>query len=153
MTNKMRKLHLKHVQERLHSLVENDLVSKPPRGWIRFMREALGMSSRALAKKVGVSPNTLSEAEKAEKDETITIKRLRRVADSMNCDLVYYLLPRTDIQTMIDERARHVATQKVREAQGHMELENQGVSKSYLNDQIEEEFEKIKHSKKLWDDE
>ena len=96
---KVRILQLKHVQERLTQLKEQDMVARPPRGWIRFIREALGMSSKSLASRVGVSPTTMSETEKAEFEEGITLKRLRRVAESMDCDLVYYFLPKkTDLR-------------------------------------------------------
>ncbi len=152
MKDKIRSLHLKHVSERLNSLKSHDLIEKPPIGWIRFIREALNMSSKALAKRVGVSPNTLSEAEKAELEEAITLKRLRKIADGMNCDLVYYFLPRESIETMIEKQAHHLSVQKVRDAEGHMELENQSVTKEFLEERIQEEMIKLKSSKKLWDE-
>ena len=152
MKKDIRKLHLKHVKSRLNSLKTHDMVGKPPIGWIRFIREALNMSSKALAKRVGISPNTMSETEKAEIEEAITLKRLRKVADSLNCDLVYYLLPRQEIETMIEKQAKHISIQKIRDAQGHMELEDQAVTKEFLEERLKEEIEKIKSSKKLWDE-
>lgn len=152
MKHQARKLQLKHVASRLKTLKTRDMISKPPQGWIRFIREALNMSTKALASRVGISPNTMSETEKAEVEESLTIKKLRKVADSMNCDLVYYLLPREDIETMIERQANHISTQKIRDTQGHMELEDQSVTKEFLEERMKEEMEKLKHSKKLWDE-
>lgn len=152
MKDQMRELHLKHVALRLKAVSEQDKVGKPPKGWIRFIREALHMSSKALAQRVGVGPNTLSEAEKSEVMETITLKRLRKIADSLNCDLVYYLLPRNEIRTMVENQARQLSLQKVMTAQSHMELEDQAVSNEFLEERIQEEMKKLMSSKKLWDE-
>lgn len=152
MKNQMRELHLKHVGSRLKAISNQDKIGKPPMGWIRFIREALQMSSKALAKRVGVGPNTLSEAEKAEVMETITLKRLRKIADSLNCELVYYLLPRDEIRTMVEQQARHLSLQKVMTAQSHMELEDQAVSKEFLEERVQEEMKILMNSKKLWDE-
>lgn len=128
------------------------MIAKPPQGWIRFIREALNMSSRALAHRVGINPNTMSEAEKAEVEERITLRRLRKMADGLNCDLVYYFLPREEIETMLENQARHISIQKIRDTEGHMELEDQSVTKEFLEERLREEIEKLKNSKKLWDD-
>jgi predicted DNA-binding mobile mystery protein A len=153
MKNRFRDLHLKHVNERLRSLKEQDLVMRPTQGWIKFIREALGMSSKALAQKLQIKAPTLSETEKRELDESITLKNLRKTAEAMNCDLVYYFLPRQEIKKMIEERARYVASQKFRDIQNHMDLENQAVSEEYLKMQIDSMVTKLIESKKLWDDE
>jgi predicted DNA-binding mobile mystery protein A len=152
MKTQIRKLHLKHVTARLETLKTHDVIGRPPIGWIKFIREALNMSSKALAKRVGVSPNTMSETEKAEIEDSITLKRLRKVADSLNCDLVYYLYPREDINKMIDKQALHISIQKVRDTQAHMELEDQAVTKEFLDERLKEEIDQIKMSKKLWDE-
>jgi len=143
---KVRKLHLKHVEERLKSLKQQDMVPKPPRGWIRFIREALNMSSKALAKRVGISPNTMSEAEKAEFNEGITLKRLRRVADAMNCDVVYYLMPRQPINKMIENRVRYLVEESLRN--NPIDLEDE----SLLSKRVMQESELLRNSRRLWDD-
>lgn len=145
-------LQMAHVRQRLRSLKENDLVPRPTAGWIRFIREALGMSSRALAQRLKISAPSMTETEKAELDESITLRKLRRVADELNCDLVYYLLPREDIGTMIEKRAHHVAEQRVRDMAHTMELEDQAVSEEFIKEQITRETHRLMQSKKLWDD-
>lgn len=140
------------VKARLSSLRENDLIPRPQVGWIRFIREALGMSSKALAHRLGVTPATMSETEKAELDESLTLKRLRRVADGMNCELVYYLLPREDVSVMVKKRAEHVAREKVMQMQLNMEYEDQAVREEFLRELVEAEVRRLMNSKKLWDE-
>lgn len=142
---KIRNLHLDHVEERLKQLKSQDMIARPPKGWIRFIREALNMSSKALAKRVGISPNTMSETEKAEREEAISLRKLTKVANSMNCDLVYYFLPRKPIKEMIDERARYVTEQDLRNA--GLESNDENIFEGKVNIEIET----LKYSKKLWD--
>ena len=149
--NKIRKLHLKHVSERLKSLKENDLVSSPPGGWIQFIKDALSMSTKALAKRAGVSPSTMSETIKAERENGITLKRLQKVADAMDCDLVYYFLPRNSIDQMIEERAHYLAEEKLRNIAIHMSIEDQSLTEEFIKDRIEDEVQDLRYSKKLWD--
>lgn len=152
MTSEFSALKKNQVKSRLSSLRENDLIPRPQVGWIRFIREALGMSSKALAHRLGVTPATMSETEKAELDESLTLKRLRRVADGMNCELVYYLLPREDVSVMVKKRAEHVAREKVMQMQLNMEYEDQAVREEFLRELVEAEVRRLMNSKKLWDE-
>lgn len=152
MTSEFNVLKKNQVKARLSSLRENDLIPRPQVGWIRFIREALGMSSKALAHRLGVTPATMSETEKAELDESLTLKRLRRVADGMNCELVYYLLPREDVSVMVKKRAEHVAREKVMQMQLNMEYEDQAVREEFLRELVEVEVRRLMNSKKLWDE-
>ncbi|MCB9094538.1 MAG: helix-turn-helix domain-containing protein [Halobacteriovoraceae bacterium] len=142
-----RSYRLSPTQELLSSIKKQDLVAKPPKGWIRFIRESLKMSSKALAKKVGISPNTMSETEKAEREENITLKRLRKVAESMNCDLVYYFLPRESIKEMIDKRAKHLIEERLR----NMDVEEKEIFTRIDVDKIMKDVERLKVGRKLWD--
>lgn len=142
---KLKNLDLEHIEQRLNSLKNQDLVARPPRGWIKFIREALNMSSKALAKRVGISPNTMSETEKAEIEEAITLRKLKRVADSLNCDLVYYFLPRKPIHKMLDDRLRYITEQKIRNS-------NLEMSEEEIENLIQKEVDELLYSKKMWDD-
>ncbi len=142
---KLKNVDLIHIEQRLDSLKNQDLVARPPRGWIRFIREALNMSSKALAKRVGISPNTMSETEKAEIEEAITLRKLKRVADNLNCDFVYYFLPRKPIQTMLDDRLRYITEQKIRNS--NLELSEEEIEKL-----IQVEVNELLYNKKMWDE-
>jgi predicted DNA-binding mobile mystery protein A len=67
---------------------------RPAQGWIRAIREALGVSSGELGRILGVSRQLPLQFEKAEAEDSITLKSLRAVANALDCDLVYALAPR-----------------------------------------------------------
>src|SRR5271156_123446 len=83
---------------------------KPPvRGWIKAIREALGMSSAQLAKRLKIKQPTVAAMEQSELKGTIQLATLRRIAEAMNCTLVYALVPNDSLETIVREQARKVA--------------------------------------------
>jgi len=96
------------LQQYQHKFDENLMIKnirRPKEGWIRTLRKALGMSSPQLARILGLGKAQVSQMERMEIDDRITLKQLRRVAEELDCELVYALVPRTSIQEMIRERA------------------------------------------------
>ncbi len=89
------------------------LAARPARGWIRAIRDALGMSSRQLATRMGQSQPAVSQLEHSEVDDRITLATLRRAADALECDLVYALVPRTTLDDTVRRRARSLARRDV----------------------------------------
>jgi predicted DNA-binding mobile mystery protein A len=71
-------------------------VNRPNRGWLGAVREAVGLSIAKAASKVGISRQAYSEAEEREASFTITLDSLRRAADALDCELVYFLLPKAE---------------------------------------------------------
>src|SRR5438045_3983720 len=65
----------------------------PVRGWIKAVREALGMTTGQLARKLEISQPSVSAMESSELKGTIELATLRRVADALDCKLVYVLVP------------------------------------------------------------
>jgi predicted DNA-binding mobile mystery protein A len=102
--------------------------ARPVRGWIKAIREAIGMSSEQLARRLGVKQPTVAAIEQSEVRGTIQLATLQRVAEALDCKLVYALVPNKPLTTMVRERARQVARRRL-EAVGHtMLLENQKVA-------------------------
>ena len=105
------------------------VLKRPPKGWIRSIREALGMSGTQLAGRMGIKPPRISELEKAEASGNVTLKSLRRAAEALECDLVYGLVPKSDLDQTLRNRARMVAGRKLSHVSHSMMLEEQGVGK------------------------
>lgn len=80
------------------------LFPRPSRGWIRAIRESSGVSAGKLGRILGVSRQLPLQFEKAEADDTITLKSLRNVANALDCDLVYALVPRGKAWQERDEK-------------------------------------------------
>ncbi len=101
---------------------------KPPvRGWIKAIREALGMSSAQLAKRLKIRQPSVVDIEQSELKGTIKLATLRRVAEALNCTLVYALVPNEPLEKIVREQARRVMRRRLQLIEHSMLLENQGV--------------------------
>jgi len=129
-------------------------VNRPKEGWIRTLRKALGMSGPQLAVRLGVSKSQASQMERMEMEDRITLKQLRRVADVLDCDLSYALIPRQPVNDMLRERAELKAAKRVNEADVQMTLEAQKLSKEQLQAQFRLEVDRLlkEQPRDLWED-
>jgi predicted DNA-binding mobile mystery protein A len=127
--------------------------SRPASGWIRAIREALGMTQRQLAQRVGRKPQTILDLQAREAAETIQLNSLRELAEAMDCDLVYAIVPRKPLGAILDERARSVARQALRRIGHSMELERQGLGVREQDRALEREVEQLLAGsrRKLWE--
>ena len=128
--------------------------SRPQSGWLAFVREALGMTTTQLAKRADVIRSYVSNAEQAEQAESITFKRMKRLADAMNCDFVYFLVPRTEIDAMIEEQATKVARNLLHKAGEHMSLEGQQLETADQEREVKRLAQEliVKMPRSFWDD-
>jgi predicted DNA-binding mobile mystery protein A len=111
----------------------------PPRqGWVRTIREALGMSLRQLAERTGSSKTAVKSVETNEARGTIQLDSLQKLAEAMECEVVYALVPRSTLSQMIGQRARRKAESLVERVSESMELEAQGIPAAERHRQIEE---------------
>jgi predicted DNA-binding mobile mystery protein A len=101
---------------------------RPFKGWIRTLREALGMSGRQLAERIQVEPSRIAEMEKAESHGNITLKSLRRAAEAMGCEVVYAFVPKTSLETSMRQQAEKAAKRKLDSVAHTMRMEDQGLS-------------------------
>lgn len=126
----------------------------PNEGWIRTARKALRMTGAQLAKRSGVSGAFISRSEFAELDDSVTLRNLRKFAESMDCRLVYAIVPKTSVDEIIDQQANRKAHSIVNKASVHMSLENQALNKFQLSDEIQRVKEEILRSgnSKLWNE-
>jgi predicted DNA-binding mobile mystery protein A len=123
----------------------------PPRGWIRAIREGLGMTAAQLAKRLGVAQATLSTLELSEARGTIQLDTLRRIAAAMNCTLVYALVPAEPLEKIVQDRARSVASDQLQPIQHSMRLENQELTRNEQEKQLAEYIRDELDPRRLWD--
>lgn len=110
----------------------------PPRdGWVRVIREALGMSIRQLAERCGLSKTSVHSIETNEAAGKAQLDSLRTVAEAMECDLVYVLVPRGSLQAIIDRQAERKAKELIEQVSDSMELEAQGVEAAERKEQLD----------------
>lgn len=144
----------KNIDRRLAALKDPQILARPPRGWIKAIREALGMTSHQLAQRMGVSQPRISEIEKQEVASALTLDTLQRAANALDCQLVYALIPRESLHTLVQKRAEKVARARVKAASHSMALEGQGVDNVDTAEQLDALIKKLTEQggSALWDD-
>ncbi len=112
--------------QRLSPLLD---VTAPPKGWIRAIRDALGMTAKQLADRLDVAQQAVARIEKEELAGSVTIKTMRRIAERLDCVFVYGVVPRTSLEETVSRQAKKVATRRLAQASQTMSLENQALSR------------------------
>lgn len=125
-------------------------LAPPPQGWIRTLRDSLGMTSGDLARRMGVHPSRVPAIERGERERTLKLDTLARVADAMQCDLVYALVPRTSLNGMVETQARRKAVKHLQGITAHSRLEDQEVTPDDLEAQIEDLAFEFRRRRDLW---
>jgi predicted DNA-binding mobile mystery protein A len=82
----------------------------PQLGWIRVIREALGMSGSELGVRLGVSRQRVDQLEEAEVGRTIPMSTLDRVAAALGCRVRYFFVPDEPFERMVHRQALRRAT-------------------------------------------
>ena len=142
MRSEFRDLRLRQLDRTLEPFQAARKVSRPSKGWIRAIRQALGISSGELARRLGTSRQLPLQLEKGEAEDRITLKSLRAIANALDCDLVYALVPRAaSLGELIENRARAEAKQRVLGVEHSMALENQAVGN--LGEAVEAEARRV----------
>jgi predicted DNA-binding mobile mystery protein A len=146
-------ISIQQLEDRLQPLRDTLGSSQPAGGWIRAIREAFGMTNRQLAKRAGRKPQTTLDLQTREAAQTIQLNSLRELAEAMDCELVYAIVPRKPLGTILDERARSVARQSLRRTGHTMELERQGLGVREQERAFEREAERLLTGsrRKLWE--
>lgn len=137
MRPKDRALARKHLDTRLNSIRTSSDVLRPAKGWVKAIRESLGMSAEQLAARIGVTKPRVYEIEKAEISGSITLNSLERAAHALDCQLVYTLIPRLPLQKTVEMRAMEIARERIRAASHSMSLEDQALDENQLSEHIE----------------
>ena len=100
----------------------------PVKGWLRSIREALGMSGKHLGARIGVSQPRIVKMERDELSGAVTLKTMRQAAEAMDCVFVYSLIPLTSLEATMRKRAKILAENRLAKTSHSMLLEDQLVS-------------------------
>ena len=133
----------KQIDKRLNKLRNSDALSRPPRGWIKAIREALGMTTTQFGKRLGVSQSTALGFEKSEVSKGITLETLERAARALDCRLVYVLVPSKPLELLAEDQARELAKKRLRATSHSMALEDQRVDEADERDHLERLVQKL----------
>ena len=148
------KLQFQQLNEKIDQLTGLQHVIVPPIGWIKAIRNGIGMSMEQLGKKLSITKQGVMDIEKREKEGAITIKSMQEIAKAMDMKLVYGFVPNEgDLEQMIETRAIEMAKKIVERTSNTMKLEDQANSKERIEKAIKERASEIINNtpKILWD--
>jgi predicted DNA-binding mobile mystery protein A len=123
----------------------------PTIGWIKALRQSLGLTTVAFARRLQVAQQTVVDLESSERAGTITLASLRRAADALDAQFVYALVPRKSLRRTLSERAHELARQRIAPVAHSMRLEAQGLTEKELAQQIDELARELElRPRELW---
>ncbi|MBB3063508.1 mobile mystery protein A [Microbulbifer rhizosphaerae] len=149
-----KELNLQHMDETV-AAVKRAKIARPATGWLKAIRCALGMSTRSLGERIGLSQARVSGIEKGEINGVLTLNTLEKVAQGLGCRVVYALVPESEsLQAMREDQAMKKARALNRYAERHMELEDQGTEASFREDATRKLAEEYLRTwpRDFWDD-
>ena len=132
MVKKYQKSALEQLDATLAQYARLRNLQPPKKGWIRAIRDALGMSGRQLGKRMDVSKMWVGDMERLEATSATTLKTLRRAAEAMDCVLIYALIPKTTLKETLLKQARRKVRQDMTRTSHTMALEDQALTKDEI---------------------
>jgi predicted DNA-binding mobile mystery protein A len=143
----------RNLDKKLAALQNIDLLVRPSRGWIKAIREALGMTTTQLGKRLGVTQSRVIAIEQAEVKKSITLNSLEKAAQAMDCQLVYVLLPKRPLEKQVREQAENLSRKQIEATRHTMTLEAQAIDKADEEELRKRLVEKIleKAGSELWE--
>ena len=151
MMNRNRQIARQRLDERLSALRPESRFAVPPKGWIRAIRDALGMTAPQLGRRLGMKPQSVAGLEKSEAYGTVQLKTLRKAAEALDCTLVYALLPNAPLEDAVQTRARKIARKELARIGHTMDLEAQGLSEKEREAQMDEYVHDQLRERDLWE--
>lgn len=133
---------------RLARLGDPDDFARPSAGWVRAIRDALGMPAAELGRRMGVSHAAVFDLERSEQNGSVRIGTLKRAAEALDCAFVYAFLPRHTLEETVRSQAEWIASHELGRVQHTMALEEQ--SEPIAADVREEVIQQLLSSKRLW---
>ena len=129
------------------------LQAAPQGGWIKLIRQALGMSARQLAERLQVSTSRISQIEKSEASQVLSLKVLHEVAEALGCQLCYSLVPKKDLESIMHDQAEKKAKAHLKTVGYTMALESQETSIESQKLMLEETIARLLEKPHLlWDE-
>ena len=147
------KVKREQLEERLRPLKKIDL-STPKKGWLRSIREAIGMTGVQLARRLEISPAAVAQLEVSEANRTISLGKLEQAAQKLGCRLGYVLIPDNDLHDVVQKRARQLLEKSKRRVGHTMDLEGQRTKerKPGVRSSLEESYLILTLPRDFWDD-
>ncbi len=149
----LKRLQIKQLDDRLRDWAKVRNQPRPRSGWISATRGALGMGLTQLGQRLGTTPIGVKRLEQREVAGRIFLESLSRAAQAMGCELVYAIVPKTSLESILDEQVRKKAREQLGRVDHTMRLEAQEVGESEIARQEAALVQRLaaEWPRKLWD--
>jgi predicted DNA-binding mobile mystery protein A len=146
------KIARRQLDKRFAQMGSKVVFTRPRSGWIRAIRESLGMTAAQLGDQIGISKQAVLNTEDNEARDATTLKTLQRMASAMDCTVYYAIVPNKSLEQAVQARAHEVATEEINKANQTMTLEDQALPAEDRQAQIDDlADELVKHNGRvLW---
>ena len=145
MKSEFRNLRLSQLDRSLAGV--RSMPPRPSSGWLASVREALGLSLESVGRRLSTARQVIQRLQKYEASDRITLRNLRRVAEAMDCELVYAIVPKSGTFAELAEKpARDQALRDVESVVHTMALEDQKPQNT--KQLIEDEAQRLLHKKR-----
>ena len=120
----------------------------PPRmGWVKAVRESLGLTTRQLAERLKIAQTGVAKLEAREVHKQVTLEMLERVAQGMDCRVYYAIVPvKSSLEEILEARSIKAAERILRSIKHSMKLEDQSVNKDENLHQLKALAKELKES-------
>jgi predicted DNA-binding mobile mystery protein A len=147
-------LRLRQMERKLHPWRTAASESPPlEKGWVRALRETLGMSVCQIAQRLGVTQSRASQLEKAESTGQVTMASLQRAAEALGGRLVYAIVPHEDLEQVVRRQAEKLVDRELKALYQTMVLEDQAPGQDWMSNQRERLLRQVLEGswRQLWD--
>ena len=144
----------KHLDKLFGEAHLDGIRQRPPKGWVRAVRDALGLTVRQLARRMGKAHSAVVRLEGSEMADAITLGSLRAAAEAMDCTLVYAIVPNRPLAETARARATTIADAHLARVHHTMRLEDQALHPDDLKRERENLIAGIlaRGGSRLWDE-
>ena len=139
---------LRSLSTKMGNLAKLRNVVSGKQGWISSVRQALGMTARQLAGRLGLSQPRVAKMEINE--DNLKISTMKKIAEGLDCEFVYGFVPKTSLQDTIDRQARKKASNVLSKVNANMALEDQLAQDPHIMVDLANEMI-AKNIKQIWD--
>ena len=126
----------------------------PSGGWVKAIRESLGMTLEELGNRVGLDKSRVSRIEQAETTGEIKISTLEKIAEGLEMTFVYGFAPKKDLEDIVREQAKKIAIKRMNRIDHSMKLEDQELEnkekREVLNDLVDQIL--IEEPRNFWNE-
>lgn len=125
----------------------------PVRMQLRMLREALGMTQKQLAKRVGLKQNTIAMFEK-DGHVDFQLSTLIKLAKGLHAEVIVNIVPLENLNALVTRRAQAVAKKLLKVSRGSTAIELQLPGEKYNKSELKKLVAKIleNHKGVLWEE-